>query len=153
MLAQWPLSEIIHMCVCATYSSHGDYLRVAFISLRALDCVLFKSGDYLRAVSIRKNTVYRTTVIVGFSLCRRFESQAEELRRSSSIHTPLSMPHNTTWTVSVLLVDRYTQNVVVLHIWKFTVLNSINNTIILVDRYTQNSVVLYFTIFGNSLYS
>ena len=57
-LAWWPPSKInLHMCVCTAYSSRGYYSRVAFILLRAPDCVatiwkwqLFEEIRYVRSV-------------------------------------------------------------------------------------------------------
>ena len=36
-----------HTCACAAYTSHGYYLRAAFISVRASDCAAIIRGQLL----------------------------------------------------------------------------------------------------------
>ena len=51
------------MCVCHIYSSHGYYLRVAFIWLELLIMwLLFEGGDYLMVASIQRDADYLISI-------------------------------------------------------------------------------------------
>ena len=45
MLLVTVVRKYLHMCACVTYTSHGYYLRVAFIPLRAFDCAATIRGQ------------------------------------------------------------------------------------------------------------